>query len=115
MATIVIDTQVWENYAAHNDDYVSGVTPDYWKAKGGHSYKIAVEWDKDYEWADVYAGRIIDEVMPTIGEDNDYFREEVVGWSIEEDGWLSWYEKSQLEYEGEIRNPEPVIEYKEAA
>lgn len=111
MATVVINTQVWENYAAHNDNYESGVTPDRWKAKGGHSYKINTTWPADYEWADVYASRIINDVMDGIGESNDYFREEVIGWFIAEDGWLSQFEKSQLECDGKISNPEPVLDY----
>jgi len=114
MATIVINTQIEENYGAHDWDG-EGECPQYWKFKGGHEYKISVDWDKDYEWADVYAGRIIDEVVPTIGENNEYFKEYVIGWTIEDDNYLSWFEKSQLEYDGEIRYPEPVIEYKEAA
>jgi hypothetical protein len=114
MAIIVIDTQVYENYGAHDWDG-TGECPQYWKAKGGHCYKIPVEWDADYEWAEVYAGRIVDKVLETIGEDTEYYRETVIGWSIKENGWLSWYEKSQLDYDGVITYPEPVIEYKEVA
>tara|TARA_B110000879_G_C10934052_1_gene417162 strand:+ start:243 stop:746 length:504 start_codon:yes stop_codon:yes gene_type:complete len=37
---IVIQTQVRENYAAHNEDYVQGVTQDYWKYKGGRTFVV---------------------------------------------------------------------------
>ena len=32
---LVINTQYRENYAAHNEDFVPGVSQDYWKFKGG--------------------------------------------------------------------------------
>jgi hypothetical protein len=37
---IVIQTQYRENYAAHNEDYVPGVSEDYWKFKGGDTYIV---------------------------------------------------------------------------
>jgi hypothetical protein len=48
MAILVIDTQFMENYGAHDWDG-EGACPQYWKMKGGSSYKVAVEFDKDYE------------------------------------------------------------------
>jgi hypothetical protein len=36
-----------------------------------------------------------------------------VDWSIEADDYLSWFEKSQLEYEGAIVAPEPILDYNE--
>jgi hypothetical protein len=40
MKTLVIQTQYRENYAAHNEDYVQGVSLDYWKFKGGSTYIV---------------------------------------------------------------------------
>lgn len=40
MATLVIQTQYRENYAAHNEDYVHGVSEPYWKFKGGSTYFV---------------------------------------------------------------------------
>jgi len=37
---LVIETQYRENYAAHNDDFVAGVSEDYWKNKGGSTYIV---------------------------------------------------------------------------
>lgn len=37
---LVIQTQFRENYAAHNEDYVEGVSEDYWKYKGGDTYIV---------------------------------------------------------------------------
>lgn len=43
MANLLIQTQYCENYAAHDEDYVHGVSAPHWKYKGGSSYVIAVE------------------------------------------------------------------------
>tara|TARA_R110002074_G_scaffold392336_1_gene577778 strand:+ start:1433 stop:1933 length:501 start_codon:yes stop_codon:yes gene_type:complete len=37
---LVINTQYRENYAAHNDDFVEGVSQDHWKFKGGTTYVV---------------------------------------------------------------------------
>ena len=37
---LVIQTQYKENYAAHNEDYVQGVSVDHWKFKGGSTYVV---------------------------------------------------------------------------
>ena len=44
---------------------------------------------------------------------NEGAREYILDWSIEGDDYLSWFEKSQLEYDGDIGIKEPVIEYSE--
>ena len=100
---IVIQTQDQENYAAHQ-----GFTGDYrWKMKGGSEYKIT-----DIPGS-VDPAEIVDLVRHKIEQRNNYYITEIVGWSLEEDDYLSWFEKSQLEYEGEITSPEPAIEYSE--
>ena len=96
---LVIRTQVYENYAAHE-----GFTGQfYWKAKGGSEYKIlGVPLNIDY--SEVVAAA-------DIAKSNPYFQETIIDWSVESDDYLSWFEKSQLEYEGEIQFAEPTIEY----
>jgi|TARA_R110002153_G_C13217139_1_gene488457 hypothetical protein len=37
---LVINTQYKENYAAHNEDFVPGVSADYWKFKGGDTFVV---------------------------------------------------------------------------
>jgi general stress protein 26 len=37
---LVINTQYRENYAAHDEDYVHGVSEAYWKFKGGTTYVV---------------------------------------------------------------------------
>jgi len=38
---LVIQTQYRENYAAHNEDYVHGVSDPYWKNKGGDTFVVS--------------------------------------------------------------------------
>jgi len=102
---LVIQTQDYENYAAHQ-----GFTGEfYWKAKGGSEYKIL----------GVPNGVSMDEVFNVarleIEQNNDYFQTTTIGYSLEADDYLSWFEKSQLEYDGEIEFPEPFIEYSDLA
>jgi len=48
-----------------------------------------------------------------IEKNNDYCREYILDWSLESDDYMSWFEKSQLEYDGVIACKEPRIDYNE--
>lgn len=102
---LVIETQCYENYA-WNEDGSIGTGPDaYWKAKGGQSYKIlGVPTDVDLD-------EVVSMVRSNVERSNDYVRETIIGYGLEADDWLSGFERSQLEYEGQIQFSEPVIEY----
>jgi len=101
---LVIRTQYMENYGAHDWDG-TGECPQYWKMKGGSEYKITnVPLNIDYQ-------EVV--TMANVETANEYCREYVLDWSIESDDYLSWFEKSQLEFDGEITSKEPVIEYSE--
>ncbi len=101
---LVIRTQYMENYGAHDWDG-TGECPQYWKMKGGSEYKITnVPLNIDYQ-------EVVS--MANVETDNEYCREYVLDWSIESDDYLSWFEKSQLDFDGEITSKEPVIEYSE--
>jgi hypothetical protein len=104
MSMLVIRTQVYENYGAHDWDGI-GECPQYWKAKGGSEYKI-LNIPMNVSWEEVVS-------MAGVEQDNDYFQESIIDWSIEADDYLSWFEQSQLEYDGEILYKEPAIEYNE--
>ena len=102
MVMLVIQTQVYENYGAHDWDG-TGECPQYWKAKGGHEYKVRnIPLNTDYE-------EIVS--IANLETDNAFLREYVIGWTVENDDYLSWFEKSQLEYDGSITCPEPSVEY----
>ena len=98
---IVISTQDHENYAAHQ-----GFSGDfYWKAKGGSEFKIVgVPQNVDID-------EVVEMVRDEIERDDEYFRTAIIGYDTKSDDYLSWFEKSQLDYEGIITFKEPVIEY----
>ena len=101
---LVIRTQYMENYGAH-DWNGQGECPQYWKMKGGSEYKITdVPLNIDYQ-------EVVS--MANVERDDNYCREYILDWSMEADDYLSWFEKSQLEFDGEITSKEPVIEYSE--
>ena len=94
---LVISTQCYENYGTETDPY--------WKAKGGSEYKIlGVPTDVDLD-------EVVTLVRGDIEKSNDYVQETILGYGLEADDWLSGFERSQLEYDGDIEFPEPFIEY----
>ena len=103
---LVISTQVYENYGAHDWDG-EGECPQYWKPKGGSEYKVLdIPLNIDYN-------NLVRFALSGIEQDNEGFRETMVGWTIESDDYLSWFEKSQLEYDGTILYPEPSMTYEQ--
>ena len=96
MSKLIITTQVFENYGHHDWDGI-GECPQYWKAKGGNDYVI-----KDFDPLRYTPSIIVQLVRPKIESDNDYIREQIIGWSVEADDYLTEFEKDQLELEGKI-------------
>ena len=103
---LVIDTQDRENYAAHN-----GFTGEYaWKFKGGQSVKV-LNIPKGVDPA-----KIVDMVRSEVEDlESNYFRSEIIDYNLQEDGWMSAFERSQFEYEGTIQVPEKTIDFNEVA
>jgi hypothetical protein len=103
---LAIATQDRENYGAHDWDG-KGVCPQYWKFKGGREYMVeGIPSGVDLE-------EVVELVRGDIEQNNDYFHTQIIGFKLEADDYLSWFEKSQLEYDGKITYPEPRIEYSE--
>lgn len=101
---LVIRTQFMENYGAHDWDG-EGECPQYWKMKGGSEYKVTnVPLNIDYQ-------EVVS--MANVEKNNEYVREYILDWSIEGDDYMSWFEKSQLEYDGKVACPEPTVDYSE--
>ena len=101
---LLINTQVHENYGAHDWDG-EGECPQHWKMKGGNDYKIVdVRLNIDYQG-------IVDMLRPGLESDSVGYREHIVGWVLLEDGYLTSFEKSQLEYDGKITYPAEIIKY----
>ena len=103
MTKLIIQTQVLENYGAHDWDG-EGSCPQYWKAKGGDEYVVL-----NVDACDMIEV-IVDRARPSIEISDDYHREFIIGWSVEDDDYLTDFERSQLEYEGKIAFPARVIE-----
>jgi hypothetical protein len=101
---LVIDTQYKENYGAHDWDG-EGECPQYWKFKGGSEYKVL----------NVPEGVDPAAVVRMLGQEvmwkDNYSESYVLGVRFEDDGYLSQFEQSQMEYDGEIQFAEPEVEY----
>jgi hypothetical protein len=101
---LVIQTQHYENYAWENDILRTGKDA-YWKAKGGDNIKVTdISADADID-------AIVDVVRGDIECRNDGFIVEIIGYGLEQDDWLSDFERSQLEYDGIIQYPERKISW----
>ena len=96
MAKLLITTQVYENYGAHDWDGV-GECPQYWKAKGGNDYVVKKFKDLNKVTETVMALR------GQIEQDNQAFRETIINFEVVANDYLTEFEQSQLEYEGKIR------------
>ncbi len=103
---LVIDTQYMENYGAHDWDG-QGECPQYWKAKGGSEFKVT----------GIPANVDVDHVLFMLGQEVQWSdngsTSTVIGTHIEADDYLSWFERSQKEYDGEIVFAEPSISYED--
>jgi hypothetical protein len=102
---LVISTQVYENYGAHDWDG-TGECPQYWKAKGGSDYVI-----KRFKGGEEEAVKAIFCLRPKIESDDAFYRESILSWNIVGDDYLTEFEQSQLDYEGKIRFPATVLEW----
>lgn len=105
-----IQTQVQENYGAHDWDG-TGECPQYWKFKGGNDYFLMLDgFNPDHEFADKKLRMIVDGVREQCECNTVGFREYIIGYDIVEDDYMTEYERSQLEYDGEIMYPARVLE-----
>lgn len=109
---LVISTQCRENYGAHDWDG-QGSVPQYWKNKGGSDYIVDdiehfVAIDDDF-FAKNIKSIVYDYIAQKIEQKSDYFEETIINYSIEDNDYMSEFEKSQSEYEGVIRFYEPRI------
>jgi hypothetical protein len=99
MAKLLIQTQVYENYAWNEDGSLGTGANAYWKPKGGSDY--VVKKFKDFN-------RVTETVMALrsqIEQDNDAFREHIINFEVVADDYLTDFERSQWEYDGKITYP----------
>jgi len=102
MSKLLITTQVYENYGAHDWDG-EGECPQYWKAKGGNEYVVkGIDINR--------AADIAQAAIKQLDSSNEYYREYVLVWEVVADDFLTAFEQSQLEYEGRIVYPAKELE-----
>ena len=88
MAKLLITTQVYENYGSADEPY--------WKPKGGCDYVVKnFEGDMD----DILS------ICRRVECDNEFYREYLLDWKMVKNDYLTEFEKSQLEYDGQILYP----------
>ena len=93
MSKLLISTQVYENYGAHDWEGV-GECPQYWKAKGGSDYVV-----KKFKGDPTTAVMCL---RTQIECDNEHIRETIIDFRVVPDNYLTEFEQSQLDYEGKI-------------
>lgn len=103
MSKLLITTQVYENYGAHDWDG-TGEVPQYWKAKGGSDYFV-----ENFNGDSSPTGPAMMSVWSQVERSNEYFRETIIDSRVVEDDYLTEFERDQLEYEGVIRFPAKVL------
>ncbi len=102
MAKLLIQTQVYENYGAHDWDG-KNECPQYWKAKGGNDYVV-----KKFKKFNAVTETVM-ALRGQIEQDNDHYREQIINFEVVADDYLTEFERSQLDYEGRITYPAKEI------
>ena len=77
-----------------------------WKMKGSTDFIIDIDgfrWDE--EFAEKELRMIVDELRTFIEEDSESYKSHVIGWGPVEDTYMTEFEMSQLEYDGEVSYP----------
>ena len=85
MLNLIIQTQYKENYAAHDEDYVHGVSEPYWKFKGGSSYLIT---DIDFINTEYLEG-LVNETAFIHSYEGEASMEYVLNWELIDENDLS--------------------------
>jgi hypothetical protein len=107
---LLIQTQDYENYAWVDGELQTG--PDaYWKAKGGQEYVFEVDGFRFDEFTEKKTEMLVDAIRDKIEYSNDGFQTFIIGYEWVADDYMSQFEKSQLEYDGEIFYPAARFDY----
>ena len=104
-----ICTQIEENYGAHDWDG-EGTCPQRWKMKGGNDYFYPLG---DVARTEESLAELVELFRSRFEEMNDYYREYLVGYTVVPDQYMTPFERSQLEYEGEIAYPATILTLEE--
>ena len=98
---ILITTQYRENYGTAEEPY--------WKFKGGEDYFI-----EGVDPLKTAPGLLVEQVRSEIEYANPMSEEYILDWELVADDYQTEFERSQLEYDGEIRYPTRVLELETA-
>jgi hypothetical protein len=101
---LLIQTQVYENYAWREDGTVGTGDEAYWKPKGGSDYVV-----KNFKKFNAVTETVM-ALRGQIEQDSDYYREHIINFEVVADDYLTDFERSQWEYEGKITYPATVLE-----
>lgn len=95
---LMLYTQYRENYGACDWDG-KGECPQYWKNKGGMEYF--------YLLPDVFLTEelpsLVAKLAAKLQHFSNYTEEMAIDWEVVNNGFLTPFEKDQLEYDGEIK------------
>lgn len=94
---ILITTQYSENYGTAEEPY--------WKFKGGDEYFIL-----DVDPLKTAPGLLVEQVRGEIEYAGPMSEKYILDWELVSDDYQTEFERSQLEYDGEIRYPARVLE-----
>lgn len=74
-----------------------------WRPDGGSDYVVAaISIEEAAKGAQYIQETYVDPVLDKIEIDNEFFQSYVIDWNLFFEGELTWFEKSQLEYDGVI-------------
>ena len=102
MAKLLIQTQVYENYGAH-DWNGEGECPQYWKAKGGSDYVLP------NFTAFTDTASVVEALKPQVEANNHGWREWVIHWEVLADDQPTPWEADQLRWDGRVAFPAKVL------
>ena len=97
--------QYMENYGAHDWDG-EGECPQRWKFKGGEDYFYPLG---DAGRSEEALAELVNHFRPQIEWSDVGSSQQIVGYGIVEDSFMTEFERSQLEYEGHIAYPAKTL------
>jgi hypothetical protein len=100
---LLIQTQIYENYAWDENGNLGTGENAYWKAKGGSEYVV-----RNFRGD---ATAVVMAVRDQVECNNDAYREQIIDFTVVADDYLTEFERDQLEYEGKITFPAQELEF----
>jgi hypothetical protein len=106
---VVIATQYYENYGAHDWDG-KGQCPQYWKPKGGSEYRHPRVLELNEADDKALVAGLVKEATDKVAHSTDYSQEYVLDWYLLPVGEHTNEEKDQLGwYDGVVKYPSKTI------